>query len=352
MKRIITLVVALVMVLSIVPFAVSAADTPEVKWGTSIDDLGGEGREGTWTEAVSTAEDREIPAYIQFQKDVTFAGSIYIGNLTQDLTIDLNGCDITINKAQGVVFKTTTGHTVTFTDNHTDPAEWGGITGTVGGHGIIFINATAGINVNVVVNAGNYEDVSAMVKVNASDYTGTITLAGGNFVGESTTSAAALAYIKSGTIVLDENFTYTVAAPRDLQLYFSGSAGSVDLSEHANPNGVRIQSYKNTPDSSVITLPAGFNLFDAAGEKVTGGNLSCSNLTTSVYTVKGAPVAPPPSEDEGTEDAVAVLEGIVPSETVAAKVAPEAKPGAKAPALRAPKAPAKGIAARTARPKF
>ena len=303
MKRIITLVVALVMVLSIVPFAVSAADTPEVKWGTSIDDLGGEGREGTWTEAVSTAEDREIPAYIQFQKDVTFAGSIYIGNLTQDLTIDLNGCDITINKAQGVVFKTTTGHTVTFTDNHTDPAEWGGITGTVGGHGIIFINATAGINVNVVVNAGNYEDVTAMVKVNAPDYAGTITLAGGNFVSTGTNSTAGLAYIKSGKVVLDENFTYTVAAPRDFQLYYSATEATVDLTGHADPTIVSFQTYKNTAARSTIILPAGYGLFDANGAEITEGNLACADLNVDVYTVKaGGTVAEVTTEatTEGT----------------------------------------------------
>ena len=293
-KRISTLLLALCMVLSLATVTVFADEAPEAKWGASADALT---EAGTLKEAIAAQ-----PAYIQLQKDITSDAMITFGDLGQDLTIDLNGKTVTINKGQGFCFKTTDGYTATFTDTKPQ-AEWGSVKGTVGGHGIIFINATAGINVNVTVNAGNYEDVTAMVKVNAPDYAGTITLAGGNFVSTGTNSTAGLAYIKSGKVVLDENFTYTVAAPRDFQLYYSATEATVDLTGHADPTIVSFQTYKNTAARSTIILPAGYGLFDANGAEITEGNLACADLNVDVYTVKaGGTVAEVTTEatTEGT----------------------------------------------------
>ncbi|MBR2847820.1 MAG: hypothetical protein IKB87_00010 [Clostridia bacterium] len=334
MKRIITLVVALVMVLSIVPFAVSAADIPEAKWGASVDDLGGEGREGTFAEALTAAEASTTATYIQLQKDITIA-STNVKCAGSDITLDLNGYDVTGSGSIAFRVRGTSGNTFIITDTYTGSERASCVSAAKNNAPLYLQN---GSTINLTINGGTFEGPTYAIEQNNKGGFGALTINDGTFIG----GTYALVMYDADLTVNGGTFTAKTAG-----IALNKDTASVDFNGNDNPNGISVYTKVAVPAENIVLPEAGFSLF-SGDNKFTGS----TTTATATYTVKGAPVAPPPSEDEGTEDAVAVLEGIVPSETVAAKVAPEAKPGAKAPALRAPKAPAKGIAARTARPKF
>ena len=90
MKRIFTLVVALVMVLSVAPLAVSAADldaTAHVWYGVGTKDSYELTAADTLANAIKYASDNAgTPVYIQVQNDIAFTASQKIGTTKSSTT--------------------------------------------------------------------------------------------------------------------------------------------------------------------------------------------------------------------------------------------------------------------------
>ena len=152
----------------------------------------------------------------------------------------------------------------------------------------------------------------------------------------------------AGTLKINGG-TFTPAAGKaDIQVNTAESV--LDFTGHANPFGISIQFGKDISAEN-ISLPEGFFLADANGDKVTG-----ETIVAATYTVKGAPVKPSTPTDEEELAPVVMFEntalGIADKTAENPAAAAPQKPAA-APTLRAAaKTPSKGIAARTARPKL
>ncbi|MBR2848689.1 MAG: hypothetical protein IKB87_04450 [Clostridia bacterium] len=287
-KRILAWLLTLCMVLSIVPFTpltakVEAAEEityletePLVKWGDDIDSL----TNGPDTLAVAAAAK---PNYIQFVQGGTFTSEnkIYDPAAGSTVTIDLNGCHMYSSgtPARPFLIYATAGDVI-FTDNHTDPEEWGSVTVAGGSHGpIMTIKANTG---DLIFNGGVYTGVYGAFKQYCDGNTGSVILNAGTFVATQTnqTKDGGAIDVASGDLIIgDVTITSSMAQDIFLRNRGAGYSDMVNLTNYPQLDGLRIKAAADLPVANVI-LPQGYDVFDANGDLVT------TLVSGTVYTLQ------------------------------------------------------------------
>ena len=242
-----------------------AATAAEAIWGTSADDLGGSGREGTLYDAIAAAEaEGSTVKYIKLTADVEASYTWGYVMESGEYTLDLNGRNVT--STGGIAFLVS-GAKVTFCDT----LGGGTVTGALGeylGYGIV---VEAG---NVTVNGGIYDgnggimvQNGAVVTVNGGTFKtqnqhsvmneGALTITGGSFENGSYGVIS-----QAGGALKIEAETGKVIIARDGEygaLWISG--GKVDLSGYADINGLTVY-FSAVPAEGDFVLPEEYALFD------------------------------------------------------------------------------------------
>ncbi len=102
-KRFLSMLLAIVMVVGLVPgmtLTASAEDGNEAVWGTSADDLGGTGREGTLAQAVAAAKDNNDVKYIKMIRDVIITPENGFDIRGGNFTLDMGGYEMSWGRYQ------------------------------------------------------------------------------------------------------------------------------------------------------------------------------------------------------------------------------------------------------------
>jgi len=198
-KRFLGIIITLTMLIGMLAIAVSATDTPELKWGTSKDNLTGSGSLSGlgWKGA----------AYIQLQRDITY--SDYGVSSDNAVTLDLNGYTLTINGGDYGLYVSTGDLKITDSstagngslivtagrDNNSDYGvyvkngniivERGSVSGKVGGKGCHGVYA---VNGNITVTGGSLSGITSDGTSSKPSYGvyasyGSITVSGGILTG-------------------------------------------------------------------------------------------------------------------------------------------------------------------------
>ena len=292
-KRILSMLLALVMVLGMIPdlgLVVHAADTPEVKYGASAD--------AELTEGSLYGARYAKAAYIQLQRDVTYRESL---EFTNDVTLDLNGHTLTINGlADGL--KVSSGD-LTITDSsaagsgslissvdHDNNADYGvyvkngdiiveggSLSGTSDGKNCYGVYAENG---SIMVTGGSLSG-TARVTGNGSGSTGvyapagSITVTGGSLIGQGGSCG-----VHGGSIAVSGTGSLTG----------EGSTRGVDVSGSITVSGgsltgkgdFGVDAYgRITVTGGSLTGTGNYGGVDASGITVTGGSLTGTGTGSS-----------------------------------------------------------------------
>lgn len=299
MKKLLSIVLALAMLLSLsVPaFAAGSTDTvtstdggsntgshnvtasytpsakpdDEAKWGASADSLTGS---GTLAQALAAATTNSDVKYIQLQTDVTEATSYYMitdGSFTLDLngkTISSNGYTITIGNG---INNSNSGIDVTFTDSSSGgkvettgsgctaiAVMCGKVTFTGGSYGCISMSASGNAvpYAEVTITGGSFTVSSGYAIVNQG---GKLTVTGGSFSGDTadiyTEGPNGTTTIKGGTLTGSIHYE---GGKLDLSSY-NGTTALTDLTVYNFMETV-------TVGDDTIKLPAGYAFYKSDDE--------------------------------------------------------------------------------------
>ena len=285
-KKIMALLLALCMILSIAPVTLLAAEAPEAKWGASASSLT---QSGKFTDAIAALSSASGNTYIQLQKDVVLTAELTIRCPNGDLTIDLNGYDISApNLTKAFYFRENSEKTFTITDTYKGSDRESVVSAGASGYGVIMIRSTAA---HVVIEAGKFSGPTyAVYGYLSSGRTGTLTIKGGTF--ESTGARATVAMNDGETII--EGGKFVTSAAYQLSIQSAACSDRFDLSGHKDPGGITFQVTAAMPVTN-IALPTDYALFDANDNLIDLNNQTAS-LANGTYVIKFIGV-----EDENDE---------------------------------------------------
>ena len=276
LKKTLSIILAVLMIVSVMPVSMAEITKPQAFWGTDINNLTGS---GSLQDALDACSSDEQIDYIQLQQDIDVEQDLDIPlrfGCNQPVTLDLNGCTL---KNRSYVVTVRSG-SLTITDT-SDEGCGAVVCDTVNAAAVVVFDGAS-----FILENGTLESTYAAVMVYGIDGSCDITINGGMLKGAHCAISGVTAITNKITVNGGELFAgsqYTIQTyglltinggtfigkGRDGQICYYG--GQIDMSGYSDPINMKIRNYSKEDvavNGETFLLPEGYYFADADKNQV------------------------------------------------------------------------------------